>query len=561
MNKKTCIISLLAVLLTAAVGCGLAQQPQIPMQFPMGNNAPWVVVRPDGNVAPRKIDTILDTTKGTEIVEYAVQRDGPEIIAHPVPLSGFSKIRFRVWSREKTMLMIVLEDGDKAKFHTPVFVSADSWTNVSVFPNDFQINDDSPVKKQALDPQLVSSPFILIDAGFFMGQKGPNTLKICDFTVDHGKGEPIISLDVPSVIDGRTVTIAQSGAITHPVFVRNGGKLVITAPSVRIGANIRVEDSALEVHGCSLVMDNKFSHQLTLGFKHSTFLLDECEFASPFMSNLYLNSSHLTYKHCRFHANGFTCAPEKSTIDLDDVAAPGEFIVQEGCEFKLNGCRGTLLWLAFGPGQKANLALPAPTATISKFALPSETKLNVSIDESELIMWALVTKPGSDVRIHDSDVRAAGMAFAAGKPIKLANIKDNLSGKTANFDLADRKLSFVNCNVQAFCFYPMTNSRLEVCDSIFGELNAFKNAEVVISNSTCDGSGGYILASDNCTVRLVNCILNCPVVAVNDGQLTLEHCQVNGDTSAADNSIIKLIGTTLKGTRQQIGNGRIVEHS
>jgi len=333
----------------------------------------------------------------------------------------------------------MLEDVDKAKFHSPVPIEANNWTDVSLAPGDFQPNDDSPVKKPCLDPNLVSSPFLLVDVGFMMGKTNPNVIRISGFRLEHGKSqaENTKSLAVPPVIDGTTVSVTESGTINHPISIRNGGKLIVKSQSLHLAGNIDVSNGAFEMHGGSLAIDNKFSHQVSLRFTQSSFVLDGCDFASPFMSSLDVTGSRLSFHKCAFHGNGFTCNSTDSTIALDDVSTPGEFVVKPNDHFKVSRCRGVLLWLLFGEGQKADMALPKTERGIEHYSPPPATKLSLSIDNST-IMWAMITTPGADVNIRDSWIRAVGMAFPFPKAEKLANIEDKVSGTKRNLELSDR---------------------------------------------------------------------------------------------------------------------------
>ena len=110
------------------------------------------------------------------------------------------------------------------------------------------------------------------------------------------------------------------------------------------------------------------------------------------------------------------------------------------------------------------------------------------------------------------------MAFPFPKTQKLSNIEDKVSGTKKKLELSDRKLSFVNSKVDAFCFYPMNEARLDISDCTFGQLNALMKSEAVVRNSTCDGSGGYILVANKTKVEMVNCTLTCPVVATDEGE-------------------------------------------
>ena len=187
---------------------------------------------------------------------------------------------------------------------------------------------------------------------------------------------------------------------------------------------------------------------------------------------------------------------------------------------------------------------------------PPSTKLDLQIDESIGIHWALITMPGADVTVRNSSLMATGLVFPLATPVKMANIADH-SIMNNRLNLSDRNISFVNSKVDAFNFYPIFDAHLEIADSIFGELNAFKDCEVSVHNSTCDGSGGYVFASDNAKVRFTNCKITCPVVTSGRAQLRLDHCQIKGDVTASDDSSIDLIGCTLKGQTQEVGHGRI----
>jgi hypothetical protein len=518
----------------------------------------WFVVRPDRGPTAGKLATVR-SADGTQMLQYRVQHDGEEALLRPVPVAGFNKLSLKIWSQEKTLAAISLEDRDKAKFHALMPLEANHWTSLTLIPTDFTLNDDSPVKKAALDPQLLGPAFALIELGKMSGLKKPNVLRLASLQVEYGEAPPSGSLALPAIIDGTVFNIIRSGSITQPITVRHGGKLVIKAPSVHLAADINLDHGSIVVDGGTFVVDSKFPHQFHFAVAHESSLAFEgCKFTTPFMIQLdMVDNSKLEIKQTEFlSGNGFTCNPDKSTIVLEDVVKPGEFVIEKGSHFKVTGCHGVLLWLRLGPSQKIDLTLP-PSNKIGHFAMPPESKLDLSVNESDWIFWALITEPGADVTIRNSNLMGSGMAFPLNTPIKIANLKNNTPSQSLHLNLPDRKLSFFDSTVKAWNFYPCQYSHLEIEDSTFGEMNSSDIAQVAIRNSVCDGSGGYIRVSDKSKAEIVNCTLNCPVVTANNGQLTLDHCKINGTTTASDDSLITLRGSTVNGQRQQLGRGRI----
>ena len=567
-------LAILLVLSTSILGC---RSQQIPNDSPPLRTVPliggFVLMRPQTGPMPAPV---VDWN-GTQMVQYKIA-PGQEgmLVAPQASLTGFRQLSLRLWSQQKAVIAVIIEDRDKAKFHAIKPLAANCWTDISLVPNDFQINDDSPVKKNALDPQLVVGPTILAQISKRFGLQETNTLGLSSMKVAYGQTygkagrqasnqatNPVQSsaiLPVPEFIDGTTVTLSHSGVISHPITIRHGGKLILDAPTIHLAGDINLDGSALEIRNTSLVVDNKFPHEFKLNAENrSTIILDKTNYSSAFMTGLDVKNSSLNMKNCRFHDTGFTCAPENSTVSLVNTAMPGEFVVQPGNHYKFSGCESTLLWLRMGEGRKADVALPIPPMPIKKFTLPPETGLDLSIIDSKMIMWSLITTPGADVTIRNSDIRATGMAFPDSATIKIADLKNDADARQKDtvLNVADRKLSFVNTAVHSFCFYPLKQSHLEISNCTFGEIIASMQSHVVITNSTCDGTAGYVRVNDKGEIHLTNCTINCSLVAINEGRLFLDHCTVNGDTSAADDSLITLHDSVIKGRRLELGRGRI----
>jgi hypothetical protein len=516
----------------------------------------WIVVHPPSSPRPAETEQI----EGNEVLELNTPAGTNSVLISPkLSLAGFDKLSFHLWSRQHSIVAVALQDSDNATFHAPIPVEANAWKQVVLTPTDFVLNDDSPVKKTSLDPKKIVAPLRVLDLGKLVGNQQPNLVKLLAMQVEYGGVVSSGNIDVPATINGGIVTITKSGTITHPVAITNGGKLIIKANSVHVTGNISLNRGTFELDGSSLFVDNKFPHQVHFILNNNSRLdLHGCSFSSPYMTHMEVFDSQVSIRDCVFHSNGFTMSPERSTMVLDNARAPGEMVVQSGCRYQVSNCQALLLWLRTGEKQKVDIALPDTTQTpLKNFTLPKETGLDIKITDSRMIMWALITIPGADVTIRNADVSGVGMAFPEPGPIKVSHLVDDAPIKSNPIDVADRRLSFINSKVRAFNFYPTMGAHLQIADCTFGEVNGGRNSDFLAQNSTCDGSGGYVRFSDQSTGHLVNCTLNCPVVAADSARLTMEHCTVNGPTSASDRAVITIKDCKLNGLRQEIGGGKI----
>jgi hypothetical protein len=492
------------------------------------------------------------------VLEFARHGKGFQALLSPdAKLAGFRQLSFKVWSREQTLLAVVLEDLDKAKFHALVPLKANAWNDIFLTTDQFELNDDSPVKKNKLEAARLGPTLGIVDMGIKVGNAQDNLLKLTDLQTAFAGINERKESRIPELIDGTVFNITEDCDITHPITIKNGGKLVVKAKDVHLAANISMDKGSLLVDGGNFSIDNKFQHQFKFDLKNNSKLeFSSCKFSSSFPSSLDTRDSTVEIKNSVF-SNGFTCSSANSTIKLDNATRPGEFIVDEGSHYKITNSHGVLLWTALGERQKGEISFPSMDKRISTYKLPASLNLDVSINDSDWIMWALLVKPGSDAKIVDSELMAAGVLYAAPELAKISDLKNNNEPGDYALKLTDRKLSFARSKVRAWNFYVLKNGNLEISNCTYGEINCFENAHVKVSDSTCDGSGGYIRISNNSSGVFQNCKFNCSIITVDAGKIVLKHCALNGNASAADNSRIDLIDSVVKGNKQQIGNGSI----
>lgn len=107
------------------------------------------------------------------------------LLAHMTPVTGLKELKVEIKSDVDAIIGFGVEDQDKARFHYPVQLTAGKETTVTIKPEDFKLNDDSPTKKDKLEPEKLGNGYLIADLGLFVGATGENTLHIWKVTISR----------------------------------------------------------------------------------------------------------------------------------------------------------------------------------------------------------------------------------------------------------------------------------------------------------------------------------------------------------------------------------------
>lgn len=124
------------------------------------------------------------SAEGGDIV-YRYRRDVLGAIAHLGPLGRFRALRIVLVSEHEATLAVALSDRDGATFNHPLPVPAGVRTEVVATPAGFVPNEDSPVKKSALDASRLDLGWVLLDGAVFAGEAGENVLRIEEVRIEY----------------------------------------------------------------------------------------------------------------------------------------------------------------------------------------------------------------------------------------------------------------------------------------------------------------------------------------------------------------------------------------
>jgi hypothetical protein len=86
-----------------------------------------------------------------------------------------------------------------------------------------------------------------------------------------------------------------------------------------------------------------------------------------------------------------------------------------------------------------------------------------------------------------------------------------------------------------------------------------KNSVIMVNNSVCDGSGGYLGADGNSQTIVTESEINCMVLAQEYSKMMFEKSAINGDVMASGKSVISLSETMHNGADLTFDQGKIVK--
>jgi hypothetical protein len=472
-------------------------------------------------------------SNGAMVIQY--QRPTLTPIVHTALLTEFQELRLTIHSQHAGTFAILIKDRDGAVFNKPFELPAQKDTQLRFRAQDFQLNEDSPVDKEALDAHKAGVGFVLMDMGAFSGAKGENTLTIRDISVDR----PDLAVEKGDlVVTGRT-RIDRSIAREGNIVVKDGGYLKIKAQRFVLKGDIIIEDGVIEFDGGIMLIPQRFNHERRMTLqKKGLLIFRNATVATVFPLAMKLTTRaalELTRTEC---IGGLSCdVDESSKVTLKEAKTPGEFIIAPGATISIADSESMFLWLPAGPNLTGKLALPAGNRVAS---WKGDFGINVQIANSSNVVWCLLSTPGATGSIEGSEIYGAGVYFGGETSVTLKDVKNNMPLADYSLPAADRKLNFKNSKVRAWNFYANEKAVLNLADCVFGEAFAFGASKISAAKSVCDGTGGYVCAHDSSEISLTDCKITSLVVAKDKASIILTNCEITGEVRATGTAKITL---------------------
>ncbi len=383
------------------------------------------------------------------------------------------------------------------------------------------------------------------------------------------EGDLIIGLDDPE----EEITISGNYYLNGDIEIYNQGILNLDNADFKINGDIFISGQGqLEAHGGSftIIQAYIYEHQAILTDNAKlTFSQIDFQSSGQSWSMAQIGNSEYILKDSEI-SDGFITVVllENSSARITNTKTPGEFLCFDNNSIEFSHSDFLLQWLVLPDSSTVDTSLPDDSLVVDwQFSVAEPHIENISyslkIDSCTNVMWGLISMTGSESIFRDTKFRTIGLMFTDPDSLVVSNITNESSHLNEVVNIPDRTLQLINCDVHTWSFYPSRNSKLTVNNCIFGELISQDSSRVIIDNSVCDGTGGYLGAFHNSQLIVVRSLISssCQVIARNRGILVGAESAFWGSHIAADESSIMFIANTARSIEPQAHGSSVIFES
>jgi len=356
-----------------------------------------------------------------------------------------------------------------------------------------------------------------------------------------------------------TVTLAADRTVQGRLTIVNNASLTVTAGvTLTVTGEITLTDTAaLTMTGATLNLPQDFAYQSGIGtFDTARLSLTDTIVESGGHSfSLGLTGTSSADWTATTVENGFATWAlfDNAAAAFDGCTNTGEFLCMGANTIDLTNSDTILLWLTLPDGSVIDTTLPPPGA-VASFALTpaspfaSGIPYSATLTDCTTVLFGVLARSGSDATFRDSTLRTVGTYFGRGNTVTVTGVANNQTLADSSFAWGDHALRLVNTAVNTWSFYAFGSTDLTIESSVFGELIVDEQANATMSNSLCDGSGGYV-GVFNDGFLLMASSTNLAQTTVTDGALLVawNSALLSSTIDATDDAVLVLLNTPAAG--------------
>lgn len=349
------------------------------------------------------------------------------------------------------------------------------------------------------------------------------------------------------------VTLAADRAVDGNVIIVNNGRLnVPEGMTLSVTGEVQVFGTGtLDMADATLMFPQSYSYQsgLLLGDQGQASLVGTTiEGNGHSFGVAAVGDGHLAWTNVTVD-NGFPTWTlfESASADLVGCTTTGEFLCMGDNTLNISDSQKVLFWLTLPDGSVVDVDLP-PSGDVASFAIGPDTTwasgipYSATITNCTEVWWGVMASSGSTGTFRDSDLRTVGSIFERDNTIEVTGIANNATIADRTYAWGDVSLRFVNSSVDTWNFYGAGTTQLTIASSVFGELLTWGQAYAQVIDSMCDGSGGYLNATEQSTLLLVNS-MNLSQTTVEDEAVfyVVQSALLGRDVDVLDQSLLLML--------------------
>lgn len=225
-----------------------------------------------------------------------------------------------------------------------------------------------------------------------------------------------------------------------------------------------------------------------------------------------------------------------SSIEARRLNGTFEVIVQDDSHMLLEDIPRTAgggelwVWPEFPEGSVAVYTPPMP-GFVESWSFPPEgssgIRQTIAMSRCRARLWPMLVRRGVDLTLRDiPEDNWIVVGFHMPDSQTVAGLENQDPVTTQTLGLDDRTVRLENASIDTWNLYPEEHARVEVRDSLVGEILAFGDSRVRVVRSVVDGTGGFFGSGDRSWVTVEESSFTCDIQATRDSTMVLRDCAV-----------------------------------
>jgi Secretion system C-terminal sorting domain len=321
--------------------------------------------------------------------------------------------------------------------------------------------------------------------------------------------------DVIAIIGTAQLNVENSQFTAHNVFYMQDSAIARLSDTLNLPCSFYIIDNArVEIDSSVVQIPMTYKGQYIWSSNNTSGISlnhSQCFLGFGSLGGQFVDSSFFHQRNTDYYSSILPMTMDisgNSSLIVDSCSGGMEFVISESADVYINASDFFVIWYGFASGDTANYAYPPANSLVPNAsdivgnyqfsnAVPGVSGIDFTVDitDANYVFWGVISKEYSDVVVNNSTLIACGFFFQGSTVNNAIGMIDAQHYSTFQASFLDRNFEANNSTIMAWNFYPVDTSEIYIDSCIYGESLGFVNSITKITNSTCDGTGGYFGAT------------------------------------------------------------------
>ncbi len=323
--------------------------------------------------------------------------------------------------------------------------------------------------------------------------------------------------DLIAIIDTAELNVENSQFTAHNLFFMSDRASAKLSDTINLPCTFYIIDDAhVEIDSAIVNIPMTYKGQYIWSSNNNSGISlnqSQCYLGSGSLGGQFTDSSFFHQTSTDYYSSILPMTMDisgNSSLIVDSCSGGMEFVISQSADVSINASDFFVIWYSFANGDTADYYYPLANSIVpnasdiignyqfsNAVAGVSGIDFTVDITDANYVFWGIISKENSSVVVTNSTLIACGFYFEGSTVNNAIGMYDAQYYNTFQASFLDRTFEANNSTIMAWNFYPVDSSEIYIDSCIYGESLGFLNSITKITNSTCDGTGGYFGATDN----------------------------------------------------------------